>query len=125
MENTNEFLDWFNGLSDKNIKPFIKLDICNFFPSITEQLIHKSIEHAAQYIHISEEDKILLFHTSKSLLYAKGQAWVKKGNSTFDNGTGSFDGAEKCEVVGLFLLSMLQQIGIDVGLLRQSGQKGK
>jgi hypothetical protein len=34
---------------------------------------------------------------------------------------GSFDGAECCELVGLYLLSQLQHIDIDVGLYRDNG----
>ena len=120
-KNTHEFLGWFNGLSDKSNSTFLQFDICNFYPSITEKLILKSIAHAAQYTDISEEDKILILHTSKSLLYHKGQAWVKKGRSTVDVTMGCFDGAEKCDLVGLYLLSLLVQLGIIVGLFRDDG----
>ena len=41
---------------------------------------------------------------------------MKKGNSIFDVGMGSFDGAEICEVVGLFLLAQLQPLKIELGL---------
>ena len=34
---------------------------------------------------------------------------------------GSFDGAEICELVGLFLLSELSGLGIDIGLYRDDG----
>ena len=31
---------------------------------------------------------------------------------------GSYDGAESCDIVGLFLLSQLQDLDIDIGLYR-------
>ena len=34
---------------------------------------------------------------------------------------GSFDGAETCDLVGLFLLSQLKHVNIDVGLYRDDG----
>lgn len=49
-----------------------------------------------------------------------GNTWCKK-RSTFDVTMGSFDGAETCELVGLYLLSQLQHLNIDVGLYRDDG----
>ena len=34
---------------------------------------------------------------------------------------GSFDGAEVCELVGLYLLSQLQHLAMNVGLYRDDG----
>ena len=60
----------------------------------------------------------------KSLLFSKDGAWVKKGgNELFDVTMGSFDGAEVCELVGLYLLDKLSKLlGKDnVGLYRDDG----
>ena len=56
-----------------------------------------------------------------SLLYFNNEAWVKKSNSTFDVTMGSFDGAESCDICGLFLLSKLQHLSIVPGLYRDDG----
>ena len=42
----------------------------------------------------------------------------EKGVKNFDITMGSFDGAESCDLVGLYLLSQLQDLGIDIGLYR-------
>ena len=42
-------------------------------------------------------------------------------NSDFDVTMGSWDGAETCDLVGLFLLSELQIVGINMGLYRDDG----
>ena len=42
----------------------------------------------------------------------------KKTTSYFDVTMGSFDSAEICELVGLFLVSQLQHLNINVGLYR-------
>ena len=56
-----------------------------------------------------------------SLLYFKNEAWVKKSNPTFDINMGSFDGAEACDICGLFLLSKLKHLAIITGLFRDDG----
>jgi hypothetical protein len=59
-------------------------------------------------------------HARKSLLFYNQQAWTKRNNTTtFDVTMGSFDGAEVCELVGLFILNTLEKrFGKDVGLYR-------
>ena len=104
-------------MENKESLSFIKFDICQLYPSISEELIHKAIEYAAQFVDISAQEKEILFHTSKSVLYHKGQAWQKKG----DVGMGSFDGAEKCDLIGLYLLYLLRNIKANVGLYRDDG----
>ena len=49
-------------------------------------------------------------HCRKSLLFCTDKIWVKKSNPEFDVTTGSFDGAEICELVGLYLLDQLSNI---------------
>ena len=51
----------------------------------------------------------------------KDEAWMKKQNSTFDVTMGSYDGAETCDLVGLYLLSEMQHLDIKVALYRDDG----
>ena len=46
-------------------------------------------------------------HARKSLFFDKGNVWVNKDNPEFDVTMGSHDGAELCELVGLYLLDLL------------------
>ena len=46
-------------------------------------------------------------HALKSLLFDKDNVCVKKDNLEFDVTMGSYDGAELCELVGLYLLDLL------------------
>ena len=57
------------------------------------------------------------------VLFSKHKIWVKKGNSSFDVTMGSFDGAEICEIVGLYLLNKLSDLlgKENVGLYRNDG----
>ena len=60
---------------------------------------------------------------SKSLLFHKNRTWSKRNtDTTFDVTMGSFDGAEICELVGLFILNSLEErFGKNVGLYRDDG----
>ena len=45
----------------------------------------------------------------------------RKIKSDFDVTMGSFDGAETCELVGLFLLYQLTHLDVNVGLYKDDG----
>ena len=67
---------------------------------------------------------LILFFTSESLFsLEKNSTWIKNNGSLFDVTMGSFDEAELCELVGLFLLSGLASIigKSYVGLYRDDG----
>ena len=50
-------------------------------------------------------------HYRKSLLFYDYKTWNKKStDSCFDVTVGSFDGAEMCELVGLYMKSKLEKI---------------
>ena len=67
---------------------------------------------------IKEEELEVINATKKALLYSDGQPWTKKGEEDFDIPMGSFDGAEVCELVGLYLLHLLKDTKQDLGLYR-------
>ena len=47
-------------------------------------------------------------HCRKTFLFNNGEPWIKKGDKgNFDVPMGSFDGAEVCELVGLYLLNQM------------------
>ena len=49
-------------------------------------------------------------HARKSLLFDEGSTWIKKvPEDNFDVSMGSYDGAEICELVGLYLLNQLSR----------------
>ena len=61
------------------------------------------------------------FKSKQSFLYTGEIPWVKKGNENFDVGMGAWDGAETTDLVGLFLLSKMQNLDADLGLYRDDG----
>jgi hypothetical protein len=120
-KNTNEVIQWFTSIDNKANNSFICFDVVEFYPSITEELLSKAIDFAEKYTTITEHEKHIIAHTKQSLLYNINNTWRKKNTTNFDVTMGSFDGAETCELIGLFMLSQLQDLGINVGLYRDDG----
>ena len=117
-KNSKSVIDWFKNLKDKKKLKFIIFDVENFYPSIDETLLRKSIEWSKQFIDFSEEEIEVILAARKATLYMNGEPWSKKGGGIFDVGMGFFDGAEICELVGLFLLHELEELGIILGIYR-------
>ena len=112
----------FQSIPVKNRKSFISFDM-DFYPSITESLLDQSIDWAAQFTTITDSDIRIIKHARKSLLFHDGLPWVKRDSSNaFDVTMGSYDGAEICELVGLFIFSKLKAtLGNNIGLYRDDG----
>ena len=121
--NTSTVIKWFENLQNKQKRRFIKFDIADFYPSITEHLLERSIEYAKSFATIEHKTLEAISLARKSLLFSKHEIWVKKDNSLFDVTMESFHGAEICEIVGLYLLDKLSNLlgKENVGLYRDNG----
>ena len=87
---------------------FIQLDIAEFYPSISEEILDNAILFAQQYVDVPEKDLCIIKHCRKSLLYNDSEPWKKRNTeSCFDVTMGSFDGVEICELVGIHILPLL------------------
>ena len=91
----------------KNSHKFLMFDIKDFYPSIKESLLIKALEIAKQHVAIKFKDRETNFYASKSLLYNEGEPWIKKQSNNFDVTMGSYDVAEVCELIGIFMLSLI------------------
>ena len=122
--NSESVINWFNAVENKFQCFFIQLDIVKFYPSISETILDTAINLAKQYTDIFDENLRIIKHCRKSLLYNNHELWKKKDtDSCFDVAIGSYDGAEVCGLVGIYLLSLLANI-IDKnnsGLYRNDG----
>ena len=117
-KNTDAVIRWFSEQPDKQRLHFLVGDIKAFYPNISETLLKNALNWAATYATVTEDEREIILHARRSLLYFRGSPWVKKDNADFDVGMGSFDGAECCDIVGLYILSQLQGLGLNVGLYR-------
>ena len=101
-------IEWFKGIDNKKHCIFVKFDIRGFYPSISESIFKKSILFAKEHHHIPDEDVRIIDHCRKSLLFHENEPWKKKKTeSCFDVTVSSYDGAEICELVGIYLLTRL------------------
>lgn len=121
--NSDDTISWFTSIPNKNRHTFLSFDIVNFYPSISEQLLDDAINWSKQFTTISENDIKIIKHARKSLLFNNGKTWTKQNSlNSFDVTMGSYDGAEICELVGLFFLSTLEnRFGNQIGLYRDDG----
>ena len=110
-------------MENKNSLSFICFDVCEFYPSITEKLLSKALDFASTYRQITSHERKIILHAKRSLLFSDNYPWEKKSaNNQFDVTMGSFDGAETCELVGCYLLSLLtKKYGQNIGLYRDDG----
>ena len=108
FKNSGDAISWFKNLKNKRRLRFIQFDICKYYECISPELLENTIEWARMYLDISDEEKEIIMESKKSFLYTGDTPWVKKGSVNFDNGMGAFDGAECCDLIGLFLLDQLK-----------------
>ena len=123
-KNTSSVLQWFKQLPNKQRCAFITFDVVEFYPSTTETLLQRALDFAANYVTISDDDRHIILQAKQSLLFNNGNPWQKRNTGTLFGVTmGSYDGAETCELVGIYMLSRLKAIshGMEIGLYRDDG----
>ena len=109
--NTGDVLCWFNEITDKRNKHFVKFDIEGFYPNISRNTLMKAITFAKKFVDILDSDVDIILHSCKTVLQYNNNVWVKKNNhDNFDVPMGSFHGAELCELIGLYMLEKLKGV---------------
>ena len=90
---------------------FIQFDNKDFYSSITDNILHQTLKFTKQRININKNDLRIINHCYKLLLFSDNKSWKKKTtDSCFEATMGSFDGAEICELVGLYIRSKVEKI---------------
>ena len=108
--NSESVIKWFDSIENKSQCKFIQLDITEFYPSISKEILDNVILFAQKYINIPEKDLHIIKYCRKSLLYNNNEPWkIKNTESCFEVIMGSFDGAKICELVGIHILSLLSK----------------
>ena len=116
-------VDWFKAIKNKQECTFTVFDIEQFYPSIKESVLLKALEFAKTHTKVLKKDIDVIRHSRRSLLFNQGEPWVKKEDEKFDVTMGAHDGAEVCELVGIYLQSLLSErfTKEDFGLYRDDG----
>ena len=75
---------------------------------MSKVLLLKATTYAKTLVNINDEEINIIIHSRKSVLFNNTDIWIKKnGDPDFDVVMGSFDGAELCELVNLYILHIL------------------
>ena len=128
-QSTQNVLDWFKNIKNPKSYAFLKFDIVIYYPLIKSDLFRKAIDYARSVngIVIPKADVNIMLQCRKSFLFCEGVPWVKLSQENFDVPQGCYDGAEVCEIVGLYLLDKLTQAKTplfeiqNIGLYRDDG----
>ena len=76
--NTWTGISWFKNISSKSRSKFIKIDIVYFYPSITDDLLSKSLEYARTIKAIDEKVVKVIMHSRRPLLFDKDSKRIKR-----------------------------------------------
>ena len=74
-----------------------------------------ALDWASSIVEITEQQKKIIVSTNKSLLYKDSVPYKKKVSGFFDVTIGGYPGAENSDLVGLFLLSKVKNLGVHLG----------
>ena len=67
--NTSSVIQWFNSIKCKSKSRFIKFDIAEFYPSISEDLLNSSLKYASGFTTIPDKAITIIKHARRSLLF--------------------------------------------------------
>ena len=77
-KNASSVIEWFKGIDNKKDCIFVKFDIREFYPSISESIFKKKILFAKEHHNIPDEDVRIIDHCRKSLLFHENEPRKKK-----------------------------------------------
>ena len=103
---------------------FIQVGIKEFYPPINEDILKNTIQLSKLYTTIDYKSLRLIMHCRKSLRFFGNKGRRKKSEeSCLDVTMCSFDGAEICELAGLYIQPNLENIlsKTNFGLYRNDG----
>ena len=126
---TTDVINWFKNCTTnkRTQQKFLQMDIVEFYPSISENLLDKAITFAKKISNVNSEMIQIIKHARQSFLFNKNE---RTENTTWEKRTGKFDvtmgapdGAETCELVGLYILNEIKEKipDINFGLYRDDG----
>ena len=79
--NTDTVLKWFKNTTDNSNCSFIQFDIKYFHSSITESILHQTLEFAKQHTNIEKSDLHIMNYCRKSKLFSSNKKKRGKKNN--------------------------------------------
>ena len=122
-KNSMDTIDWFRKIKDKKRSTFVQFDIIEFYPSITKELLVRSLNHAREYTDITDEEIEIILASRKSVLSDSRRSCIKSHVDNFDVPMGAYDSAQVAVLVGISILDTLGLIvnSVQVGLFEMTG----
>ena len=118
FKNSDSVVSWFKAIPEKKKCSFIVLDVVEYYPTISEELLRKALDWASSIVPIAEDVKDTIISSHKTLLYSGNSAFKKKSGEFFDVTMGGYPGAETSDLVGLFLLFETKDLGVVLAAYR-------
>ena len=72
-KSTRDVLTWYRNCHTNQKSSFINFDIIDFYPSITESLLLKAINHAKHYTEILDKEIDIIIHAKRTLVFNGGE----------------------------------------------------
>lgn len=120
-KNTSSVLQWLQKLPNKRKCAFISFNVVEFYFPISETLLEHARDFGTNYMNISDDYHYIIVEAKKSLLFNNRNHQKKTNTNTLFNVTmGSYDGAETCELIRIYILRQLKEksYGMDIGFCR-------
>ena len=74
-------------------------------------MFNEALNFAKTKVDNTNQEMSIIMQSRNTLLFNKNKPWAKKsGNEEFDVLMGYFDGAELCEIIGIYILMKLQSV---------------
>ena len=122
-KNSLDTINWFKNIKNKKRSTFIQFVIIEFYPSITRELLIKSLNHAREYTDITDEEIEIILACRQPILADNGRTRVKSYVDNFDVPMGAYDSAQVSDLIGIYILNTLGRIVNleQVGLYQDDG----
>ena len=108
-KNTINAIERFISLKYKHRLKLIMFYIKGFYPSITQDLLGKTLNFDNEYLNISKCDTDVIHHARKSLVFDSSHTCIKKQGGLLDVTMSAYDGAEVFELVDTYVLKVLSK----------------
>ena len=88
-----------------------------------KKILIDSINYAREYIDITKEQYDIILACRKTVWENNGTTWIKSGPVNFDVPMGGYDSSQIADLVGLYILHILNRIinSEQLGLYRDDG----
>ena len=79
---TASVIEWFKAIKNKKHHSFICFNIEEFYLSINQYLLNRSLDFTSAYNNITDNKRNIITHAKQSILVHKQQPWQNKGETS-------------------------------------------